>query len=63
MVGIDDTIESVLMVMDRHGVEHLAVIDHGETRRVVGMVSRADIFAAHNRALIGHKAYTSSSHD
>ena len=43
------------MVMDRHGVEHLAVIDHGETRRVVGMVSRADILAAHNRALIVDK--------
>ena len=55
VVGVDDNIESILTVMDRHGVEHLAVIDQGETRRVLGMVSRADILAAHNRALIVDK--------
>ena len=55
VVGVDDNIESILTVMDRHGVEHLAVSDQGETRRVLGMVSRADILAAHNRALIVDK--------
>ena len=49
--------------MERHGVEHLAVIDHDAERRVVGMVSRADILAAHNRALMVHKDYKSSDHD
>ena len=63
MVRLDDNVEDILAVMDRHGVEHLAVIDPDEARRVVGMVSRADILAAHNRALMVHKEYNSSDHD
>jgi CIC family chloride channel protein len=54
VVGVDDNVESILMIMERHGVEHIAVIDHGEPRRVVGMVSRADILAIHNRALVAN---------
>lgn len=40
----------------------LAVIDNDESRRVAGMVSRADIHAAHNRALIACKAYKNDDH-
>lgn len=55
-------IEAALALMDRHGVEHLAVIDGGATRCVVGMMSRADILAVLNRALISHKDYKNSDH-
>ena len=63
VVRLDDNIEDILAVMECRGVEHLAVIEHGDQRRVVGMVSRADILAAHNRALMVHKDYKSSDHD
>ncbi len=61
-VCADDNVETVLALMDEHGVEHLAVIDNGESRRVVGMVSRGDIHAAHNRALIAAKGYKKGDH-
>ena len=57
-----DSIEGALALMDEQGAEHVAVIDGAETRRVVGMVSRADIHAAHNRALIDRNNSRNSGH-
>ena len=48
----DDSVERALAVMDERGVELLPVIDDAKTRRVVGLVRRAAILAAHNRALV-----------
>ena len=61
-VCADDSVEGALALMDEQGAEHLAVIDGAETRRVVGMVSRADIHAAHNRALIDRRNSRNSGH-
>ena len=53
--GGGDNREPRRAVMDGQGGEPLAVIDQDAPRRVLGMVSRADILAAHNRALIVDK--------
>ena len=48
----DDSVERALALMDERGVEQLPVVDDAKLQRVVGLVRRDGILAAHNRALI-----------
>ena len=48
----DDSVERALALMDERGVEQLPVVDDAKLQRVVGLVRRDGILAAHNRALV-----------
>ena len=47
-----DSAERALAVMDQNGVDQLPVVDDAKMQRIVGVVRRAAILAAHNHALV-----------
>ncbi|MEC7488728.1 MAG: chloride channel protein [Pseudomonadota bacterium] len=48
----DDNLESALEVMQNTGEEHVGVVDHRDTMKLVGFIHEIDVMFVYNRALL-----------
>ncbi|MBN2361900.1 MAG: chloride channel protein [Deltaproteobacteria bacterium] len=46
VVGLDETLATAVRLMRHHGVDRIPVVDAGDRRRVIGVVSQSDVIQA-----------------
>jgi CIC family chloride channel protein len=51
-----DTLDTAMELMDQAGESHIAVVDRGEARRLVGFVHEHDVMLAYHRAILRARA-------
>lgn len=52
IVGIGDSLEEALQLMDRTGEEHIPVVDNMHDRIIAGMLHHREVLRLYNRALV-----------
>ncbi len=50
-VTAEDTVSAAIMQLENYDIENIPVVDSGESRKIIGMITRHEILKAYNRLL------------